>query len=92
MDPTQYGYPGYNFINQPMQFGQMPSAMTQSPMLGQSFMQPQQQQQHGPLGQFAPLFGMAGMLSQRGGLGGLAPLFGIGGGLLFSHLFGKHNG
>jgi hypothetical protein len=51
----------------------------QMPTLGQNFMQ---QNQHpggflnGPLGKFAPMFGMAGMMAGHGGLGQMAPLLG----------------
>lgn len=59
------------YANQP---GQM------QPLLGQGLQMPQQQQpqqhQGGPLGQFGPMFGLAGMMAGHGGFGAIAPLLG----------------
>lgn len=99
IDQNAFGYPGYNFMQGmagPTGFsGQQPAGQM---MLGQNMMQPQgvmpgmgqPQQQHGGLGAFGPMFGLAGMAMQNGG-GHMLPylLGGLGGGALFS-LLKKH--
>jgi hypothetical protein len=79
----------------PVQQGQMqPTA--QFPTMGQQA-DPQEHQRHGmfggPLGKFAPMFGLAGMMSGGGGLGSMLPflLGGLGGGGLYSLLHKHHD-
>ena len=81
MDPTQYGYPGYNFLQRfPLNSsgqGQMPT-MGDGPILGQNFMQPQQHGHHGfnPLMMMSPLLGMFMSGHPNLGLGMISPMLG----------------
>jgi hypothetical protein len=70
--------------SQPQPSGQLPpiggqmspgGGMTGAPLQGDPSQQPQHH--HNPLGPFAPLFGLSGML--MGGKMGLSPMFGLAG-------------
>lgn len=90
MGQLPFSPPGGQMPGQMQPLGQGMPSMGQlppvgGPMLGQGFMQgdpngPAKQGQHpggGLLGQFGPMFGLAGMLAgQRGGMGMLAPMLG----------------